>query len=91
MIFHELIFNIMIQTWSFNFDLSINFNFLLIKNHTIFELQLPVIVVPIKSKDNKQKTYSTYSLQYPEQDDDDKQVSRYYSKKKRFQLYILLL
>ena len=49
----------------------------MIKNHTIFELQLPVIVVPIKSKDNKQKTYSTYSLQYPEQDDDDKQVSRY--------------
>jgi len=68
----------LISTW------ALIFNFLLIKNHTIFELRLLVIVVPIKSKDNKQKTYSTYSLQYPEQDDDDKQVSRYYSKKKDF-------
>ena len=37
--------------------------------------QLPVIVVPIKSRgENKQKTYSSYSLQDPqEQYTDDRQ------------------
>jgi len=51
----------------------LSFNTILL---TIFKLQLPVIVVPIKSRDNKTKSYSTYSLQNPEQETDE-QVAKH--------------